>query len=145
MCRAAALYPASLGLGSAWVAEARGKAVKVMAYSLQRLPCGHDYRILFMRRTVAEVVASWDKMGIVRPDCGLTAERRALALKTEYAVYEALLGLRDDFRALFLQYNDLVADPAGEAARVARFLGAPLDRKAMAAAVDPSLYHHRAG
>ena len=42
----------------AWLVDARGKAVKMIAALLRHLPPEHDYRIVFMRRDVGEVLAS---------------------------------------------------------------------------------------
>src|SRR5208283_2868418 len=44
------------------IAEAEGKAVKVVSNLLQHLPPTHDYKIIFMRRTLAEVIRSQDLM-----------------------------------------------------------------------------------
>ena len=142
-------YGAALNLGAenettAWVAQARGKAVKVMAYQLRHLPAELDYRVVFMRRRIVEVLASWDKMGLTREDCELDERERVLAFKTEYAIYEAQLERTSAMRVCYVQYNDVVAEPAGQAAGVAGFLGLPLDVQAMAAAVDPALYRNRA-
>ena len=142
-------YGAALRLGregetTDWVAEARGKAVKVIAYQLRHLPAHLEYRVIFMRRTIAEVLASWDKMGLTRADCALSERERVLSFKAEYAVYEAQLQRRPNMRVLYVQYNDVVADPVGAAGSVAEFLGLELDVAAMAASVDPALYRNRA-
>lgn len=52
----------SLQQSSAWVSDALGKVVKVIYYSLQNLPRGHQYRVLFMRRDLDEVLQSQTKM-----------------------------------------------------------------------------------
>jgi hypothetical protein len=132
------------GADEGWLTAARGRAVKVMAYQLHYLPEGHDYRVVFMRRVIAEVLASWDKMGLLRKDGELSERERVLAFKAEYAVYEARLEQQPGVRALFVQFNDVLGDPAAQAARVADFLGLPLDVAAMAGAVDPALYRNRA-
>src|SRR5262245_7239801 len=41
-----------------WVAQAEGKAVKVVSALLQYLPRHHTYKIVFMHRPLAEVLAS---------------------------------------------------------------------------------------
>ena len=43
---------------TAWVAEAGGKAVKVIHALLRHLPGSHPYRVVFMVRDIREVVAS---------------------------------------------------------------------------------------
>src|SRR5512135_3618186 len=50
------------GGDEAWLADAAGKAVKVVSALLERLPAGARYRILFMERDLQEVLASQQKM-----------------------------------------------------------------------------------
>src|SRR5829696_2465105 len=42
----------------AWLAGARGKAVKVISFLLTYLPESYDYQVIFMRRDLNEIVAS---------------------------------------------------------------------------------------
>ena len=44
------------------IAEAEGKAVKVISQLLLSLPAGHEYRVIFMQRPLPEVMASQDEM-----------------------------------------------------------------------------------
>src|SRR5580704_4926692 len=44
------------------IAEAEGKVVKVISLLLLSLPEGHEYRVIFMQRPLAEVLASQDVM-----------------------------------------------------------------------------------
>jgi hypothetical protein len=44
------------------IAQAEGKLVKVVSWLLPSLSTQHEYRIVFMRRPLAEVVASQNKM-----------------------------------------------------------------------------------
>src|SRR5215471_20746982 len=44
------------------IAESEGKAVKVISKLLLSLPPGHEYRIIFMERPMAEVLASQEQM-----------------------------------------------------------------------------------
>ena len=50
----------------AWVAEARGKAVKVISALLKHLPADEQYRVIFIRRNIDEILASQRKMLIHR-------------------------------------------------------------------------------
>ena len=45
-----------------WVAQAREKAVKVVAPLVNALPPGHRYRVVFVERAVEDVLASQGKM-----------------------------------------------------------------------------------
>jgi hypothetical protein len=46
----------------ACIAEAEGKAVKVISQLLLSLPANHEYRVIFMQRPLHEVMASQDEM-----------------------------------------------------------------------------------
>jgi hypothetical protein len=58
-------------------------------------------------------------------------------------VYEAWLMKQKHLPALFVNYNDLIDQPAAPVARVCDFLGLPLDAEKMRAAIDPALYRNR--
>ena len=45
-----------------WMATAEGKAIKVVSPLLRSLPANHEYRVIFMRREVCQVVASQLRM-----------------------------------------------------------------------------------
>mgnify|MGYP001814252456 FL=1 len=46
----------------AWVKDAQGKAVKVIAALLEYLPDDYIYKVLFMRRSMDEILASQKQM-----------------------------------------------------------------------------------
>jgi hypothetical protein len=52
------------------------------------------------------------------------------------------LRFRPNFEALYVNYSDVIANPADEARRIADFVGG-LDAEAMAGVVDGSLYRNR--
>ena len=47
---------------AAWLADARGKAVKIVSPLLTYLPESFDYQVIFMRRPLAEIVDSQHAM-----------------------------------------------------------------------------------
>jgi hypothetical protein len=131
---------------ASWVARARGKAVKVIHALLDALPDGFEYRVVFMRRDLREVVASQATM-LARAGRkgGRIGEEQLRALYArEYEKAERWLADRQNMRVLFIDYNALVRDPRDGAASLNRFFGGGLDEAAMAGAVDPSLYRQRA-
>jgi len=143
----AALGLGGEGYGTDWVAGARGKAVKVIAYQLKFLPSEFDYRVVFMRRRIAEILASSGEFGGLRADSPLSEREKIMAFKTEYALYEAWLLRQAHMRAVFISYNDLLQGPASPVAEVCAFLEAPpavaLCAERMTAAIDPGLYRQR--
>jgi hypothetical protein len=128
-----------------WLAEARGKGIKVISYLLKSLPPDYNYRVVFIRRDLEEVLASQRKMLARRGEAEDTAPERMRALFEDdlwRAGYQ--LKRRPEFESLELQYTAVLARPLDEARRLAAFLGGSLDVEAMAAAVDPNLYRNRA-
>jgi hypothetical protein len=56
---------------------------------------------------------------------------------------ERFLRQRSCFSVLMVDYAAVVADPAGQAARIDQFVGGGLDVKRMAAVAEPALYRNR--
>jgi hypothetical protein len=129
---------------AAWVPAARGKAVKVISFLLEKLPRGFDYRVVFLDRALPEVLASQRTMLARRGERSETDDER-MAEVFEAHLRKVRRLLREDarFEALEVAYAEVLADPAAQARRIARFLALPLDVDAMAAAVDASLYRNR--
>ena len=117
-----------------WVANAQGKAVKVMPYQLQYLPPTFDYRVVFVCRGVAEILDSWTAMGLPEVASAPGEDEAGRAAETDYASLEAQLLRQPHMPTMFVRYRDLTADPAAQSTRLVDFLGLPLDVDAMAAA-----------
>jgi hypothetical protein len=128
-----------------WLDSAAGKAVKMVHLLLPQLPSDRPYRVIFMRRDLNEAIASQRTMlqrqnrrGADLPDEKL----KALFAQQVEQVLIALRGRRE-MKLLEVHYAKLIAEPLATAGAVAVFLGQSLDERAMAAAVDPSLYRNR--
>jgi hypothetical protein len=129
----------------AWLAEARGKAVKVISYLLRSLPEEHNYRVVFLRRDIDEVLASQAKMMARRGERDdVPAEKMREVFAKDVARALELLARAPQFEVLEVEYAAVVARPLDEARRIADFVGGGLDPEAMAAAVRPALYRNRA-
>jgi hypothetical protein len=129
-----------------WVAEAAGKAVKVVHALLRFLPPEREYRVLLTRRPLAQVLRSQERMLARRGQrpVPIAPERLAAVLERQLEEAEAWMGQRAGLRVLRVDYGALVRDPAAAARAIDRFLGGGLDRVAMASAVDPALHRERA-
>lgn len=129
---------------TAWVANAPGRVVKVVHALLRYLPGGYRYAVIMMHRDLDEVVASQrtmlDRSGRAGASIAPEALKRVFAAQMDEAA--RWLSDRPWFRTLDVDYARVIADPAGEARRVAEFLGLP-DTTAMAAAVDPALHRNK--
>ncbi len=128
-----------------WLAGARGKVVKVISFLLRSLPSQFNYRVVFIRREIEEVLASQKKMLARRGESEETAPERMRAL-FEDDLWRASYQLkhRPEFETMEVHYSAVLAQPLEAARRLSGFLGGRLDVEAMAAVVDPQLYRNRA-
>ena len=133
---------------TAWLREARGKAVKIISFLLTYLPETHNYNVVFMQRDLGEVIASQNKMLVERgeaQDGRGDDDARMLALYRQHLdKVMRFMAHRRCFRLLKVSYGDAMAHPAVEARRISDFLGGTLDVDRMAAVSDPALYRNRA-
>jgi hypothetical protein len=128
-----------------WLDEAVGKAVKVVHLLLSELPKDRHYRVILMCRDMQEVVQSQAAMlaRAGRQGAALPAARLAEVFARQLREVTAYLARGECFDVLEVTFETAVADPRAVARTVDRFLGGGLDRGAMAAVVDPSLYRQR--
>lgn len=136
------------GVDTAWVRDARGKCVKVISYFLKHLPAGEHYRIVFVRRDLAEVLASQRTMLVRRGEpVGEPTEAGRLAgvFAAHLNKVERELAGRSDCKVLYVEHRAAIESPRKVAERVNRFLDNRLDVDRMMAAVDSRLYRQRVG
>lgn len=128
-----------------WLEAARGKAVKMISALLKYLPPTYSYQIIFMRRSLAEVLASQRQMLIRRGEnpSAVDDERMAALFEKHLAAVEQWLAAQPHMRVLYVRYEEVVANALTQARRVNEFLGGGLDIERMAAAVDRTLYRQR--
>lgn len=137
-----------LGKENAWLQEARGKSVKIIAQLLPRIPAGLPCRVIFMMRDLHEVLRSQRKMiaNLGEKGARLSDEDLTRQFTNQLKRLIQWLQLRDQTEVLFVDYGQTVKDPATQAATIADFLKHPgLDPQAMAQAVDPSLHREKRG
>ena len=131
---------------TAWMPEAVGKAVKIIALLLTKLPLkGYRYKVLFMRRDIEEIMKSQKQMLIRRgesPD-KISDEEMITTYNRHLSEVLSFMEANSCFTVFFVNYNDLMRDPEDWVPRIAAFLGKEMDLEAMRAVVDPNLYRNR--
>lgn len=129
----------------AWVSGAHGKAVKVISALLEHLPPSSNYKIVFMRRRLPEVLASQRKMLERRgePTDTTTDAMMASIFEKHLTKIEGWLAAQPNVSVLYVPYHEVAEQPERHVDSIIRFLGLPLDRAKMLEAVDPSLYRNR--
>jgi len=128
-----------------WIPTARGKVVKMVYRLLYDLPQGFEYRVVFMRRNMDEVLASQEKMlqRSGRQGGSATPEQMAALFRRELDKVDDWLHSQPHFSVMDVQYHKMIADPAPLCEALNAFLGGRMDVRQMAAVVDPSLYRNR--
>jgi sulfotransferase family protein len=129
----------------ACIAEAEGKAVKVISLLLLSLPEGHEYRVIFMQRPLAEVLASQEVMLHHRGTGKQTADNSvvAAAFEKNLRAVNAWLDSRTYVKTLRVQYHEVLRDAEDIAKKLSEFLGVSLKVDAMTRQVDAALYRNR--
>lgn len=118
----------------------RGKFIKITAYGMKFLPPG-SYRVIYTERNIEEVLDSMEKMARIQD--GNREETRASFIKLNEMIKRTILA-RADIDVLFVNYNAIVSDPAGQVRRICEHFGwHEANQAAMVSAVDANLYRKR--
>lgn len=126
--------------GSFPLADYRGRFIKITAFGLKYLPPG-KYRIIYTERNIEEVLDSMEKMAKLQDQNREETKDSFVKLNN---MIKGLITKREDIEVLFVNYNQVVADPKGQIHKIAEFLGQKeIDQAAMIAAVDAKLYRKR--
>lgn len=127
------------------ISQADGKVVKVISPLLTSLPSGREYRIIFMQRPLAEIVASQDRMleRLGKQVPAAPKESVISAFERHLTQVRNWISAQPGVSALYVDYAALIADAHREASRISAFLAADLDIAMMAGKVEQSLYRER--
>lgn len=131
---------------TAWLSEARGKVVKVISALLRHLPTDYEYRIVFMRREMPEILASQRKMLVHRGENADDMDDEKMASLFEKHLQSTIRWIESqpNVRVLYVHYSDMLSDPIPQIKRINEFLDDRFDEAAMAQVIDPALYRNRA-
>lgn len=128
-----------------WLEGTNGTAAKMVYRLLFDLPGTGRYRVLVMRRNMAEILQS---QRIMLERLGKTDDvpdkTMAAFFRIELEKFDKWIKQQPNFSVLEVWYNELVNAPVPAVDRICDFLELPLDRAAMCAMIDPALYRNRA-
>ena len=130
-----------------WLDLARGHAVKIIHLLLRELPTdrGLQYRVLFMRRPLGEVLASQramlERQGKPAADDALLAK----VFRGQLEQADEWLASAPGFSVLQVEHRALFESAPSTTERVNEFLGGQLDVAAMLGVIEPALYRQRIG
>ena len=119
----------------------------MISFLIKDLPDDNDYRVIFMRRNLDEVLASQNKMIHRLGTEDSTAAENAMkeAYRNDIVRTRLLCKNRPNFELIEVNYKNTIEDPEATASSVNAFVGGHLDEAAMREAVDGSLYRNRGG
>ncbi|OYW23809.1 MAG: hypothetical protein B7Z55_03175 [Planctomycetales bacterium 12-60-4] len=129
---------------ASWVPQARGHAVKMISFHLEFLPPEETYRVIFMERSLDEVLASQSKMLERRNVAATTSPEN---LRRSFELHLRRIGnwlqRQPNMSVLPVPYAEVLADPLTMTARINQFLGHRVRLPGMIAAIDAGLYRNR--
>ena len=124
-----------------------GRAIKCVSMLLPRMPAKHDYKLIFMRRPIAEVVASQQAMTtrLGTKSADLDSEQLARGLRAHREDIRRWATTVPHITLLEIDYPKLVREPLPQISRLIDFLGKDRlpNSQQMATVVDHSLYRKR--
>lgn len=129
----------------AWLEDARGRVVKLISALLKHLPPSYTYKVIFMRRAMAEILASQRQMLIRRgePADAVPDDKMAAMFEKHVAQVESWLAAQPNIQTMYVSYNEVIKDPRSHAELVNTFLGDTLNVNAMVGVADAALYRQR--
>ncbi len=128
-----------------WLEDAPGKAVKIISELLKELPSDLNFKLIFMKRNLEEVIVSQNKMLVRRGESadGDEDERMMLLFARHLEKVKKWIEQQSHFEAIFLDYEKVLEDPDSRAEQIKTFLRRELDVTSMAGVVDRQLYRNR--
>lgn len=130
---------------SSWLPQAEGKAVKIISFLLPKLPSCFQYRIIFLRRNLREVLQSQAAMLERRGQPpGPDADVMATYFNNHLKVVDAWLSSQSNVQLLNVDHARLIQSPGDAAIEFCRFLDVDLCADKMVACVDPDLHRQKA-
>ena len=129
----------------AWIPDAKGKAVKIVAQLLRYLPKNQKYRFILMDRSLDEVLASQEKMlarnGKQQPESSdsdaLKRVFKQQLTRTRHFLEKSMCDL------MVVPFSQCISEPQAVAEKLGDFLNLEFDAKDIAARIDSKLYRNR--
>ena len=128
-----------------WLASTNGKVVKIISALLEYLPGDHHYKVIFMERAIQEILASQQKMLSRRNEKSATDDAEMQKqFEQHLAAIKYWLARQPNIEVIYVEYNKMIANPGEYSAKIAEFLGIPLDVEKMRSVPSERLYRNRA-
>ncbi|NLH17979.1 MAG: sulfotransferase [Phycisphaerae bacterium] len=128
-----------------WLMGSHGKVVKMVYRLLYDLPREYEYRVVFLRRDLKEVLASQNKMlqRLGKNPTPVPEDQMEDLFRKQLADFDRWIAGRRNFSILNVEYKKMVSDPRPQCEQINRFLDGRVNVETMVSVVDPNLYRNR--
>ncbi len=130
---------------TSWLMGTRGKVFKMVSMLLYELPEDENYKVIFMRRRMSEILVSQrklvERMG-QKVDSAGGEEMEKLFNKHLKEIIK-WIDEQKNIDVLYVNYNDFVESPQEQTELVNQFLNNKLNTKEAVKVVDKTLYRNR--
>ena len=130
---------------ASWLESCYGKAFKMVSALLYYLPNDKRYKVIFMKREMAEMLASQNKMLQRKGQNSdtISDEEMSKKLHKHLRKVEEWLANQNNIDVIYINYNDVINNSYENAQLVNQFVNGRLDVEKMAGSVKTSLYRQR--
>jgi hypothetical protein len=128
-----------------WLETTRGKTFKMVSMLLYDLPDHENYKIIFMKRNMEEILTSQKRMlERQKPEEANVDYMKMGRLYEKHLKHlEPWFEQQENMDVIYINYNDLIANPREHLDKVNKFLGYALNVEEMMQVIDLSLYRNR--
>ncbi|VAX32116.1 hypothetical protein MNBD_NITROSPIRAE03-1245 [hydrothermal vent metagenome] len=129
---------------ASWLDGVEGKVVKMASMLLYDLPSDKNYRLIFMKRNLEEILLSQRKM-LERngAEDNIDDEEMRRLFSKHLEEIEGWLSGQQNLEVLYVDYNDMLKKPQENVRNLNGFLDNILDTDRMIKVVDASLYRNK--
>lgn len=128
-----------------WLQEAGGKVVKIISQLLPKLPDDYQYKVIFMRREMSEILASQKQMLVRRgePTDKISDESMSELFEKHLQQIQHWLEKKPNFDVIYVSYNKALEQPDAAIKTIDDFMDGALDTEKMRGVIDKSLHRQR--
>ncbi len=130
---------------TSFLGDSIGKSVKIISALLKYLPAEYQYKIIFMRRDLDEVLSSQKQMLIRRdePTDRISDENMKEIYLKHLKLVDGWLKEQENIKVIYLNYKDFFIEPKKHIEQLNKFLGNSLDTDKIYSVIDQTLYRQK--
>jgi len=128
-----------------WLNDTRGKAFKMVSQLLYDLPSDRNYKVIFMKRKMNEILASQSKMleRMGNNKDGTSDTKMAEFFNKHLSKIIDWIEGKEYIDVLYIDYSNLLTNPDEHIKTLNRFLDYKLNEEKAVKVIDKSLYRNR--